>query len=80
MKTMIAIDPDALEALTVELQRLHKRLDQVEMAPRPEWITIDDCAALIGKHRKTITRRIKAGEIEAREICGERMVRFNPDA
>jgi hypothetical protein len=80
MKTMMLVDPDALDALTAELKRLHNRLDQVEMAPRPEWITIDHCAKSLGKHRKTILRRIEAGQIEAREICGERLVRFNPDA
>jgi hypothetical protein len=80
MKSMIAIDPDALDALTIELSRLHKRLDAVEMTPRPTWLTVNDCAKAIGKDRKTVIRRIKAGRIEAKEICGERMVRFNPDA
>lgn len=40
MSQLIAIDADALESLRIEVQRLHKRLDAVQMTPRPEWVTV----------------------------------------
>ena len=80
MSQLIAIDPQALDALRVEIEKLHKRLDAVQMEPRPEWVTVEEFAKLIGKHPRTVKRRIQAGEVEAREIAGVRMVRVNLDA
>jgi len=74
----IAIDPSALDALRSEIARIHARLDAVAMTPAPEWVTVDQFADMIGKSRRTVLRRIDAGEIEARQIGGERMVRVNP--
>ena len=74
---LIAVDPSALEALLEKVDRLHKRLDQVEMTPRPEWVTVDEFATLIGKHRRTVLRRIADGSVETKTIGGERMVRVN---
>ena len=80
MKQLIAIDATALAHVEAELDRLHKRLDRLDMTPKPEWITIKEMADTIGKTEKTVKRRIDAGQIEAREVGGERMVRFNPAA
>lgn len=77
---LIAIDPSALDALRSEIERLHMRLDAVAMKPLPEWVTIDQLADMIGKSRRTVTRRIEAGEIETCLIGGERMVRVDRGA
>lgn len=77
MTQLIAIDPNALNDLLSEVRRLNKRLDAVEMTPRPEWMTVDHFAAFIGKHRRTVIRRIEDGSLECREIAGVRMVRVN---
>lgn len=77
MSQLIAIDPQALEALCDEVSRLHKRLDAVQMIPRPEWVTVEEFAKLIDRHPRTVKRRIKAGEVETREIAGVCMVRVN---
>ncbi len=79
-KQLIAIDPSALDSLRMEIIRLHRRLDTVTMAPRPEWVTVDTFASMIGKHRRTVLRRIAEGKVETREIGGERMVRVNQGA
>ena len=74
----IAIDPAALDTLRAEIARLHSRLDAVDMTPRAEWVTIDQLADMIGKSRRTVLRRIDAGQIETRHVAGERLVRVNP--
>lgn len=74
---LIAIDPSALDTLRNEIERLHARFDAVAMTPLPEWVTVEQMAEMIGRSRRTITRRIEAGMIEARDIGGERMVRAN---
>lgn len=77
---LIAIDPSALDALRNDIERLHARLDAVAMTPLPEWVTVDQMAEMIGRSRRTVIRRIEAGEIETRHIGGERMVRANRGA
>lgn len=77
MSQLIAIDPNALESLTREVERLHQRLDAVQMQPQPEWLTVKEYADYVGRHPRTITRRIEAGELEACEMAGARMVRVN---
>nr|WP_309504345.1 hypothetical protein [uncultured Roseovarius sp.] len=76
---LIAIDPHALEALQSEIARLHAKLDAVAMMPKPEWVPVNEFAEMIGKSRRTVLRRIKAGELETREIGGERMVHVSLD-
>lgn len=76
---MIAVDARALDALIAKIDRLQATVDAVTIAPKPKWITINEHAAKIGKTRKTVTRRIDAGLLEAQQIDGVRMVRANPD-
>lgn len=78
--TLIAVDPVAIENLTAEIRRLHQRLDAVEMTPRPDWVTVKEYAAHIGRSLRTVARRIDAGELEIRNECGVRMVRLNQGA
>jgi hypothetical protein len=75
MTQLIAIDANALADLRQEVSRLHKRLDAVQMTPRPEWVTVAEFAEIIGKSRRTVLRRIQEGELESKNIAGARMVR-----
>ncbi|WP_051539453.1 helix-turn-helix domain-containing protein [Sulfitobacter sp. 20_GPM-1509m] len=74
MTQLIAIDATALDALLSEIARLHQRFDAVEMTPRPEWVTIPDAAEALGVSTDTIRRYIRQGSMEARDVCGRRMV------
>ena len=73
--TLIAIDKQALEGIRSELQRLHARLDAVEMTPQPKWITVGEMADKTGKSTRTIIRWIEAGKITSKVVGGTRMVR-----
>lgn len=75
MNQLIAIDPTALDALRDELARLHKRLDQVEMQPRPEWITAEQFAKQVGKSLRTVKRWTDEGKIETKRVGAVLMVR-----
>ena len=75
MNQLIAIDPNALESLRQELARLHKRLDQFEMQPKPEWIPADQFAKQVGKSLRTIKRWTNEGKIETKRVGAVLMVR-----
>lgn len=77
---MIAIDPDALEGLTREVQRLHQRLDAVEMQPKPEWITVAQYADRVGRTKRTIRNWINEGRIETKMDGAVTMVRVSQAA
>lgn len=77
---LIAIDSDALNELLCEVRAIRSRLDAVEMQPRPEWLTVADYAAHVGKTASTVTRWIDAGLVESRHEGKTRMVRLNPNA
>lgn len=71
---LIAVDPNALARLQAEVSQIKRKLDQPQIAPIPEWMPINAFADWIGKTPRTVRRKIDAGEIEAREIAGVRMV------
>lgn len=79
MNQLIAIDPQALDALRVEIARLHKRLDAVQMAPRPEWITVGDYAEHVGRTKRTVRNWINEGSVETKREGGVTLVRINRD-
>jgi len=74
-QTLIAIDPAALQSIRDELAALRRSIEAVNMTAQPEWMTVNDYAAFIGKSRKTVLRYIEAGQIETAHMCGARMVR-----
>jgi hypothetical protein len=76
-QTLIAVDPNALADISNELARLHRRLDQVKMTQNPEWVTVNEYAALKKINRRTVIRKIEAGKVETQYIDGDRMVRVN---
>jgi hypothetical protein len=65
-QTLIAVDPDALDRLFSEITRLHKRLDAVQMTPTPEWLTIPEYAAHVGKTQRTIRNWKDEGSIQTK--------------
>lgn len=78
-QTLIAVDPDALEAVARELKRINDRLDAVEMQPRPDWLTVPQYAEMIGRSKDTVNRRIRAGRLAVKDMGGTRMVKVNQD-
>lgn len=62
-QTLITIERADLDGIKQELQRLHQRLDAVQMAPRPEWLTVKQYAQLINKSERTVTRMINDGKL-----------------
>lgn len=80
MSQLIAIDPQALDALRVEIARLHKRLDAVQMAPRPEWVTVTDYAAHVKRTKRTVRNWINEGSVDTKREGGVTLVRLNQDA
>lgn len=74
-KTMIAIDPDALETLLQSVSLLHSRLDEVEMTPRSEWSTVPEYAASVGRTVQTVNKWIRDGVVETKREGTVRMVR-----
>jgi len=71
----IIIDRDILNVILAAVERMERKLDSVQIAPRPEWVTVREHAAMIGKSTKTVLRYIAAGEVQTKHIGGTRMVR-----
>lgn len=63
---LIAIDPNALESLTREVERLHKRLDAVQMQPQPEWLTVKEYAVHVGRTQRTVRNWINQGQVDTK--------------
>ena len=80
MNQMTIVQTDQLDAMMEELKRLHRRLDAVEMTPKPEWVTVNEYAVLKNVSRRTVIRKIEAGKVEAQDIDGYRMIRVNQAA
>lgn len=74
-RTLIAVDPEALAALHAEVAALRRAVEAVTMQPKPEWVTIDEYAKMIGRSRKTVLRRIAEGRVEVKHVGGVRMIR-----
>lgn len=72
---LIAVDPDALDALHKQLAQINRRLDEIQATPRPEWVTVSEYATIAKVSERTVLRRIEAGEIEVKRMAGKRMVR-----
>jgi tRNA isopentenyl-2-thiomethyl-A-37 hydroxylase MiaE len=72
---MIVIDRSELRHLIDTVERLERKIDLVQITPRPEWVTVADAARIHDRSEKTICRWIEAGTIEAKHVGGKRMVR-----
>lgn len=74
-QTILAITQADLSAIEQRLADLQARLDQVEMAPRREWLTVEEYASSIGRTVRTVRRRIEKGELVTREECGVTLIK-----
>lgn len=73
---LLVISQADLDRLHDQLVQIQRRLDRVEMQPKPEWITMKEYAAKIGKSIDTVKRRLPT--LESRIEAGVTMIR-NPD-
>ena len=57
--TLIAVDPEVLDlirSIRDDLTRLNQRIDAVQMAPKPDWVTVKEYSELVGKSPDTVKR------------------------
>ena len=74
-RTLIAVDAGELQALRDEMAALRRAVEAVQMAPRPEWLTIPVYAAKVGRTAKTVRRWINEGSVETRQDGSVTLVR-----
>jgi excisionase family DNA binding protein len=72
---LIAIDATALQDLLAEVRELKAIVQDAKIQPEPNWLTIKEYAARVGKSESTVNRWIASGEIEAKTEGKTRMVR-----
>lgn len=71
MSAVAVLTPEALEQLV-------RRAVRAELAavrapePTPEWLTFDGAATMLGVHRKTVARLVRAGELRAGRVGRQR--------
>ena len=75
-QTLIAIDPAALQGLRDEIAALRRSIEGVSMTPRPEWLTVADYAAFIGKSQRTVKRMVDEGKVETKHVGHVRLVKI----
>lgn len=75
MQTIIAIQQADLDRIVRDLADIKAQLAAVQMAPRPEWLTVKQYASSIGRSERTVKRRIAEGQIETREECGVTLIK-----
>ncbi|SEB77721.1 helix-turn-helix domain-containing protein [Rhodobacter sp. 24-YEA-8] len=63
---MIAVDQAVMLKLLDEMAALRRAVERVNMTPKSEWITISECAELLGRTPKTIREWVREGKIESR--------------
>lgn len=74
-QTIISINAADLTRIERELADLKDMLGKVVMAPKPEWLTVKDYAACIGRSERTVQRYIEQGRVESKEECGVTLVK-----
>ena len=74
-QTLLTISEADLARIEAALAALATRLDRVEMRPKPEWLTLDEYAARIGRSKRTVQRYIDAGRLDTKSECGVVMIR-----
>lgn len=75
-QTIIVQDHSAdLAAIRQELAAVRSMLEGAVITPRPEWMTVADYAALIGKSARTVKRMIADGKVETKHAGHVRLIR-----
>lgn len=63
---LIATDDARIAALEAKLDAILRQLQAVQMAPRPEWLTVAEYAAQTGRSTKTVRNWVREGKVETR--------------
>lgn len=79
-RIMVAVDPDALNALREELAALRNEIRSVRMEPRAEWLAASEYAKSRGVTRRTVLNWVSRGEVDSRREGSKLFVRANPGA
>lgn len=74
-QTIIAIEKADLDGILRELADLKSRLDKVILTPKPEWVSVREYAASIGRSERTVQRHIDQGRLVTKEECGVTLVK-----
>lgn len=74
-RIMVAVDPDALNALREELAALRNEIRSVRIEAKPEWMDAGAYAKQRGISRRTVMNWIARGEIDSRRIGSKTEVR-----
>lgn len=74
-QTLITIEAADLASIERRLADLAEKLDSVILAKRPEWVTVKDYAASIGRSERTVQRYIEQGRVPSKEECGVTLVK-----
>lgn len=62
--------------LVAELKALRAALDRAQIAPRKEWLTVDEYAETVGKSVRTVRRWIDTGQLETKRSGNVLLVRI----
>lgn len=65
-RPLIAADPGKLDTILDEIQRMHRRLDLVEMERRPYWLPLAAYAEHVGRTPRTVRNWIDAGKVDTK--------------
>lgn len=74
-RIMIAVDQSELAALREEMAAIRRALEGVQMAPRPDWLTVDAYAAQLGRTPKTVRAWVREGRLDSRREGSVLMIR-----
>lgn len=74
-RILIAVDASVLDAIQAELAALRRCIEAVQMAPRPDWLTVEDYAALVGRTTKTVRAWVREGRLDTKREGSVLMIR-----
>lgn len=74
-RIMIAVDQAELAALRAEMAALRRAVEGVRMTPLPEWVTVPEYAARMGRSTKTVRNWIREGRLDSKREAGILVVR-----
>ena len=79
-RIMVAVDPDALNAILTKLEALEQHIRAANITPVPDWMDAGAYAKQRGVSRRTVMNWIARGEIESRRTGSKTEVRISPGA
>lgn len=79
-RIMVAVDPDALDAIMAKLDALDQHIRAAQIASAPEWVDAGAYARRRGVSRRTVMNWIAKGEVESRRTGSKTEVRISQGA